>query len=372
VSTAPSAVAGDAPPLRARIGSPAAAQSRRGFASLSLMAVLSVSLVATFVIGVGRGAVPIDPGQVLAVVAHRLTGSSMGIALDEQADLVLWTIRIPRVVLSIGIGAALSVSGAALQGIFRNPLADPGLIGVSAGAAVGAVGSIVLGFTAFGIWSTPLAAFVGALTVTAVVFSSAFRSGRVEVVTLVLCGVGVNALAFAMVGLLTSVATDEELRNISFWQLGSVGGATWEIVTAVAPFLAVGLILLPRFARRLDLLALGEREAKHLGVDVVRTRLFVIILASLAAGSAVAVAGIISFVGLIVPHVIRLVNGPSHRTLLPASALGGAIVLTLADLVARTAVVPREIPLGVMTSLLGAPVFLVLLRKTRQQAGGFA
>ena len=339
---------------------------------MPLFAALIVAVGAAFVLGVGRGAVPIGPGEVMGILAKRLTGHDFGIAFDQRQDLVLWTIRLPRVILSLGIGAALGLSGAALQGVFRNPLADPALIGVSAGAAVGAVGSIVLGFTALGIWSTPIAAFVGAVITTGLVFRAAYKNGRVEVITLVLCGVGVNALAFSGVGLLTSIATDAQLRNVSFWQLGSVGGATWEFVAAVAPFIGVALVLLPTYARRLDLFVLGEREARHLGVKVERTRLEVIVLAAMSAGAAVAVAGILGFVGLVVPHVIRLLHGPSHRTLLPASALGGAAVLTIADLIARTAVVPREIPLGVMTSIIGAPVFLLLLRKTRQSQGGFA
>lgn len=348
---------------------PLARTVRRTF---PLFTALGFAVLASFVLGVGRGAVPISPSAVLGILGDRLLGLDFGFDFAEQQDLVLWTIRLPRVLLSLGIGAALGLSGAALQGIFRNPLADPTLIGVSAGAAVGAVGSIVLGFTALGIWSTPIAAFVGALMTTGTVFTLAYRNGRVEVLTLVLCGVGVNALAFAAVGLLTSIATDSQLRNVSFWQLGSVGGATWEFVAAAAPFIGLGLVLLPRFARQLDLFVLGEREARHLGVNVERTRLLVVVLASLAAGAGVAVAGVLSFVGLVVPHVVRLVHGPGHRVLLPASALGGAAVLTFADLVARTAAVPREIPLGVVTAIIGAPVFLVLLRRTQRRDGGFA
>lgn len=339
---------------------------------MPLFGALLAFVGAAFILGVGRGAVPIGPVEVFGILAKRLTGHDLGIAFDERKELVLWTIRLPRVILSLGIGAALGLSGAALQGVFRNPLADPALIGVSAGAAMGAVGSIVLGFTALGIWSTPTAAFIGAIITTGLVFRAAYKNGRVEVITLVLCGVGVNALAFSGVGLLTSIATDAQLRNVSFWQLGSVGGASWEFVGAVAPMIGIALVLLPTYAKRLDLFVLGEREARHLGVKVERTRLEVIVLAAMSSGAAVAVAGILGFVGLVVPHVIRLLHGPSHRTLLPASALGGAAVLTFADLIARTAVVPREIPLGVMTSIIGAPVFLFLLRRTRQSQGGFA
>ena len=189
---------------------------------------------------------------------------------------------------------------------------------------------------------------------------------------MVLCGVAVNAISGAGIGLLITMADDAQLRDIAFWQLGSVGGATWSMVAVCVPFVAVALVVLPAKARALDLLVLGEREARHLGINVEQTRLMVIGLAALATGASVAVAGILGFVGLIVPHLVRLVNGPAHRTLLPASALGGAVVLTTADLVARTIAVPREVPLGVMTALIGAPVFLWLIRWSRQHFGGFA
>ena len=326
----------------------------------------------SFVVGVGWGAVAIGPDEVLRVLAKRLFAWRIGGDVELQKDAVLWTIRLPRVLLSLSVGSALGVSGAALQGVFRNPLADPGLIGVSSGAALGAVAAIVGGFSAFGLWSVPFAAFLGSILATLLVFSMAHRNGRVEVVTLVLCGVAINALSGAGIGLLTSIANDRQLREVSFWQLGSVGGATWETIRAIVPFVLIALLILPRLARRLDLLVLGEREARHLGVNVERTRLTVIVLCGLACGAAVAVAGILSFVGLIVAHLIRLVNGPGHRVLLPASALGGAAMLTFADLIARTAVVPREIPLGVMTAMLGAPIFLFLIRRSQREYGGFA
>jgi iron complex transport system permease protein len=332
---------------------------------------LTVAVIAAAILGVGRGAIAISPAEIFAVFSHR-SGLGIGPAPDAQKDAVLWSIRLPRVVLSLLVGAALGVSGASLQGVFRNPLADPGLIGVSSGAALGAVSAIVSGFAPFGLWSLPIAAFVGALIVSVSVFAVANRNGRVEVVTLVLCGVAVNALAGAGIGLLTSIATDAELRDVSFWQLGSVGGATWPFVSACAPFVLAAIVVLPMKARHLDLLVLGEREARHLGVPVERTRLLVIGLAALATGASVAVAGILGFVGLVVPHLVRLVAGPGHRTLLPACALGGAAVLTVADLFARTVAVPREVPLGVMTALIGAPMFLWLIRRSRQHFGGFA
>jgi iron complex transport system permease protein len=344
---------------------------RVSFREPTLGVALIAAVVVAFLLGVGRGAVDIAPTSVVKILLHRLFGFDNA-SIDAQQDAVLWTIRLPRVLLSLLVGAALGVSGAALQGVFRNPLADPGLIGVSSGGAVGAVAAIVSGFAAFGRWSIPVAAFGGAIVTTVLVFRMASRDGRVEVVTLVLCGVAVNAIAGAAIGLLVSVADDTELRDVSFWQLGSVGGATWETVAVIAPFVVVALVAIPLKARQLDLFVLGEREARHLGVRVERTRLVTIVLAALSCGASVAVAGILGFVGLIVPHLIRLVNGPSHRVLLPASALGGAALLTFADLAARTVAVPREVPLGVMTALLGSPVFLLLIRRSRRAHGGFA
>jgi iron complex transport system permease protein len=314
---------------------------------------LSVGCAIAFVAGVGIGAVPLSPMQIVSILAERLLGlnvaSSLGTSYNLTQDAVLWEIRLPRVLLGIVVGATLGVSGAALQGVFRNPLADPALIGVSSGAALGAVSSIVLGFTLFGTWSLPIAAFVGGLLAAAFAFAS--------------CGAGI--------GLLSSVATDAELRDLTFWSLGSLGGATWPVLATCAPFAVATVFGLRPTAMRLDLLVIGEREARHLGVRVERTRITVIALAALGVGGAVAVAGVLSFVGLVVPHLVRLVVGPAHRTLLPASALGGALVLCIADLLARTAAVPREVPLGVMTALLGAPVFFVLIRQTRRDHGGF-
>jgi iron complex transport system permease protein len=284
---------------------------------------------------------------------------------------VLWSIRLPRVVLGVLVGGGLAVAGAALQGVFRNPLADPGLIGVSSGASLGAVAAIVLGIAAAGSYTLPVLAFLGGVVATLAVYGVARFDGRTEVVTLLLTGLAVNALCGAAVGYLLFVADDQQLRGVVFWSLGSLGGATWPLVLAALPFVALAVLVLPLLARPLNLLLLGEREARHLGVEVERVRLLVIVLAALATGAAVAVAGIVGFVGLIVPHLVRLAAGPDHRVLLPASGLLGAALLLLADLFARTVAAPAELPLGVVTSLLGAPFFLWLLRRTRREHGGW-
>jgi iron complex transport system permease protein len=229
----------------------------------------------------------------------------------------------------------------------------------------------VLGFAALGLWSLPVAAFATGLVTTLVVYALARFEGRTEVVTLLLTGLAINAMALAGVGMFAFVADDEQLRDIVFWSLGSLGGATWDTVLSAAAFIGVALVLLPLLARPLNLMVLGEREARHLGVDTERVRLAVIALAALATGAAVAVAGIIAFVGLIVPHLVRLAGGPDHRLVLPASALAGAGLLLLADLAARTVASPTEIPLGVLTGLIGGPFFLWLLHRTRRSHGGW-
>ena len=331
-----------------------------------LVALLAVAAL----LSVGLGALRIAPDQVVAIIAHH-AGIDLGVSYGLDQDAVLWSIRLPRVVLGILVGGGLAVAGAALQGVFRNPLADPGLIGVSSGASLGAVAAIVLGFAAAGSYTLPLVAFVGGVVATLVVYAVARFDGRTEVVTLLLTGLAVNALCNAAVGYLLFIADDQQLRGVVFWSLGSLGGATWPLVLAALPCIALAVLVLPLLARSLNLFLLGEREARHLGVEVERVRVLVIVLAALATGAAVAVAGIVGFVGLIVPHLVRLVAGPDHRVLLPASALLGAALLLFADLFARTVAAPAELPLGVVTALLGGPFFLWLLRRTRREHGGW-
>lgn len=343
---------------------------RRLARQTGMLAALSTLLVVSVLLGAGIGAVRIAPGQVAAVLAGKL-GLDLGIAVDPQTEAIVWAIRLPRVALAVLVGGGLALGGATLQAIFRNPLADPGLIGVASGASLGAVAAIVLGLSAFGGATLPLAAFAGGLAATLVVYAFARFEGRTEVVTLLLTGLAVNAIAGAGIGYLVFRATETEVRDAVFWTLGSLGGATWSTVLSALPFVAVGALLLPAFARDLNLLVLGEREAGHVGLETERVRLLLIVVAALTTGAAVAVAGTVGFVGLIVPHLVRLAAGPDNRIVLPASFLAGATLLVLADLAARTASAPAELPLGVVTSLLGGPFFLWLLHRTRRQHGGW-
>jgi iron complex transport system permease protein len=329
---------------------------------------LVAALIAAVIIAIGRGAVSLSPGEVLAALADPL-GLDLG-EVSQRKVAIVWTVRLPRVLLAMLVGAALATAGAALQGVVRNALADPALIGVSGGAAVGAVGAFVLGGTwlehaSIGPWLVPAAAFVGALTSARLALRLARVDGATSGVTILLAGVGLAALTGAAVGVFVFFADDAALRSITFWSLGSVGGATWMLVSVAAIPILLGVGLLSRLAGELDRLALGEREARHVGVDVDRLIGHVTLLAALAVGAAVATCGSIGFVGLVVPFLARSVLGPGHRALLPACALGGALLLVVADLFARTIVAPTEMPIGVLTALAGAPVLLALVRRGR-------
>lgn len=332
---------------------------------------LVVLLVVVCVIACAAGAYAVPPREVVATVARHL-GVASGRSADPVADSVLWEIRFPRVVLGVVVGASLAAAGAAMQGMVRNPLAEPGIVGVSAGAALGAATQIVVGVAWLGGLTLPLAAFVGGFATVVAVYMASHWGGRVEVVTLVLTGIAANAFIGALIGLLMFVSTDAQLRGITFWTLGSLAQASWTKVGLVLPFALVGLGAVLVLAPKLDLLALGEGPASHLGVDVRRLHLLLLVLVASLTASAVAVSGQILFVGLVVPHVVRMLIGPGHRLLVPTSALLGAVVLVAADLVARTIAAPAELPLGVLTALLGAPWFLWLLRRTRMTQGGWA
>ncbi|MES5825093.1 iron ABC transporter permease [Streptomyces sp. RG80] len=331
---------------------------------------LVVGLLALVPVAAGIGAYPIPLADVLSSVLHQV-GLGGG-ELDRVAESVLWNVRLPRIVLALLVGASLGCAGALMQGVFGNPLAEPGVIGISSGAAVGAVASIVFGLNFLGNWTVSAFAFVAGLATVLIVYVMSRSGGRTEVVTLILTGIAVNAFAGALIGLFLFFADTAAVNQVAFWQLGSLAQATWPKVLAVLPCAVLGLAVAPLYARRLDLLSLGERPARHLGVDVERLRVLLILVIALLTAAAVSVSGIIGFVGLVVPHLLRMVAGPGHRFLVPGSALTGALVLLAADLAARTIAAPAELPLGVLTALLGSPFFFWLLRRTRRKQGGWA
>ncbi|MFI1285296.1 FecCD family ABC transporter permease [Streptomyces sp. NPDC020858] len=345
-------------------------KQRRSRRAPLLTAALTATLLLLALLSAGVGAYDIPLGDVLASVQHHL--GLGGAPLDRVGESVLWNVRLPRVALALLVGASLGCAGALMQGVFGNPLAEPGVIGISAGAAVGAVAAIGLGLSFFGNWTITVCAFVAGLITVSAVYLLSRNGGKTEVVTLILTGIAVNAFAGALIGLFVFFADSGQVNQITFWQLGSLAQATWPKVLAVLPCALAGLLVAPFYARRLDLLALGERPARHLGIDVERLRLALILVVALLTAAAVAVAGVITFIGLLVPHLLRMANGPGHRFLVPGSALAGAVVLVGGDLAARTLAQPAELPLGVLTALIGSPFFFWLLRRTRRKQGGWA
>jgi iron complex transport system permease protein len=338
----------------------------------ALFAGLVLALVVMILVSAGRGQYDIPPSQVLGSVLHHL-GLHWGPTPTQPfGDATLWDVRFPRVGMGVLVGGALAAAGALMQGVFGNPLAEPGVVGVSSGAAFAAAVVIVFNVTLLGTWTTPVFAFAGGLVTTIVVYLLSRAGGRTEVVTLVLTGIAVNAVCGAGLAFMIFLADTSARDQIIFWQLGSLNGSRWIYTTVVAPFVLVGLIGAFVLSRRLDVLSLGDRTARHVGIDVERLRLGVIVLVALLTAAAVSFAGMIGFVGLVVPHLIRMTVGPGHRVLVPASALGGALLLTCADLVARTAVSSADLPIGMLTSLVGGPFFFWLLRRSRKSAGGWA
>ncbi|MZD06584.1 iron chelate uptake ABC transporter family permease subunit [Streptomyces sp. SID5785] len=358
------------PPRRTAPPGPAPGTRRPRSRTWLLTVFLTAALLLLALLSAGLGAYDLAPGDILASVQHR-TGLG-GHALDRVGESVLWNVRLPRVALALLVGASLGCAGALMQGVFGNPLAEPGVIGVSSGAAVGAVACIALGLNFLGTWTITVFAFAAGLATVLVVYVMSRAGGRTEVITLILTGIAVNAFAGALIGLFLTYADAAAVNQITFWQLGSLAQATWPKVLAVLPCAAAGLLLAPFFSRRLDLLALGERPARHLGVDVEKLRVTLILVIALLTAAAVAVSGVIGFVGLVVPHLLRMLAGPGHRFLVPGSALGGAVVLVGADLAARTLAAPAELPIGVLTALTGSPFFFWLLRRTRRKQGGWA
>ncbi|UXM94464.1 iron ABC transporter permease [Bartonella sp. HY329] len=295
---------------------------------------------------------------------------------DNQADRairILLKVRMPRVVLGVMVGAALAVSGTILQGLFKNPLADPGLIGVSSGAGLGAVVTIVLGGSSliglqmfFGDTLLPLAAFCGGLITTMIIYRLATQNGRTSIAVMLLAGIALAAITSAVTGLITYQANDQQLRDIVFWTLGSLNKANWSKTIIASVIIAITLIIVPFLSRGLNALALGEPIAYHLGIPVQRIKNISIICVSAAVGASVAVCGGIGFVGIIVPHLLRLIIGPNHKYLLPCSALLGAIVLLIADTISRTILPQSEVPIGIITALIGGPFFIWILMNQRR------
>lgn len=330
---------------------------------------LGLAIGSMALVSLSTGSVETPLSAVLEVLWSQLTLANG--AMENRIGVIVWEIRLPRLLGALLTGAALAGAGACLQGLLRNSLADPGLIGVSGGGAVGAVLAIN-GLSLLGLgwgWGIPLLAMVGASLTTFMVYRVANVGGRTHVSTLLLAGLAINAMSGAVVGLMLYLSDGEALRRFTFWTLGSLHRLTWGDLAIMGPLTVLPLMLITRYSRALNAFTLGEAEAFHLGFATQRTKRGLILLCASMVGASVAFCGLIGFVGLVVPHLARLIWGPDFRRLLPASALLGSLLLLIADLLARTANAPSEIPVGILTALVGAPFFLGLIQQRKRQLG---
>jgi len=343
-------------------------RERRGVITLfGSGAFLCISLM----LALGIGAVPIPPETVGLLILDAV-GLDVEWPTQGRDALVFWSIRLPRVIAGCLIGASLAVAGTVMQGIFRNPLADPGLIGVSSGAALAAVSVIVVGGNWLGMlpndarpFALPVAALFGGLAATTIVYRLGTVGGQTMAATTLLAGVAVSAVAQAGIGFLIFLSDEQQLRDLSFWTLGSIAGVSWPLLLPAGGLMLMAIIVLPRLAGALNAMLLGERESFHLGHNPERVKRLAIGLSAVAVGGAVSISGVIGFVGLVVPHIVRLFVGPDHRWVLPGSMLLGAGLFLMGDLLARMIVLPAELPIGVVTALVGGPFFIWLLTRRR-------
>ncbi len=332
---------------------------------------LSILLALVFLFSLTIGAVHISVTQGLSILLD-----SIGLSFEEVTTVqekVFLNIRLPRLVQTVIIGGALGLCGAVLQGLFRNPLVEPGLVGVSSGAALAAVLFIVFGvrFTSqiphyLQNFLLPICAFVGGLLATMAVYKLSQSVGRTHIALLILAGVAIIMLTQAFIGLSVFYADENQARAYTFWTLGDLGGATWEKLFITVPLVIIPCVVLLRFTRPLNAMAAGEAEAFHMGVNVERMKVSIIVCCALAVGTVVSLSGTIGFVGLVIPHMIRMSFGADHRLILPASVLGGAILLIVSDIFARTIVKPAELPIGIVTAMIGAPFLIYLLRTAKR------
>ena len=335
---------------------------------------LFLALIISAALSMSLGAAPVDPGAVALALLSRLPWlGGLDPQLSSAHEIIVFELRLPRLTLALLVGSSLAVAGVVMQAFFQNPMAAPSIIGISSGASLGATVAVVTGLSigVAGLGAVPLAAFVGALGATALVYVLSRRGGRTPVGVLLLTGIAMGALFSSLAALVLVMGQDparRDLDQVVYWMLGSVAGRSWAHVSLVVPYVAIAGGLTYLFGRDLNLLTLGDETAHYLGLNVEQVRLTLLALSSLLTAAAVAVSGIIAFVGLVVPHLMRIIVGPDHRVLLPASAIAGGILLVLADVMARMLAAPTEIPVGIITSLIGAPFFLYLLHRRREYA----
>lgn len=331
--------------------------ARRHTTRIALFVVLAVLLAVASLWSIVSGQYQVPLGDLPRILASGPGGAS------TMAEQVVWQIRMPRIVLCILVGAALGISGALMQAVFSNPLAEPSIIGVTSGAGVGAAFVIVFNLTFFGSSTVAFGAFVTAVITTVLVYQLSRIRGRVQVINLILTGIAINAVAGALISFFIYLAPTSSREEIIFWQMGSFNGSQWAHVSVVLVIFIIGAVVAARLGGQLDILALGESAAGHVGLNVSRLRIITIGAATLLTAGAVAYAGLIGFVGLIIPHLLRTVTGPANKVLIPASALGGAVLISIGDIAARTIIPFADLPIGIFTALVGGPVFFILLRR---------
>lgn len=345
-----------------------------GWGRVGILLALSLGLLAVIVVATALGTVAIPFGQVAAMMADRVvsglrgSGTAWGAGRSVQAEAIIFQIRMPRVLTAAIVGSALAVAGAVFQGLLRNPMADPYLIGTSGGAALGATVALILPLQVmwFGFSLVPMLAFAGAMGAVLVVYRVARVGPRTPVTNLLLAGFALSSMMSAVMSFLMLAGT-RSLHRVVLWTMGGVAASGWSQIQVVMPLVLVGMVCAYLLANDLNAFLLGEEQAAHLGVDVERRKLALLMVGSLLTAAAVSVSGLVGFIGLVVPHMTRLLFGPNHRLLLPSSALMGSIFLILADLLARVLMSPAEIPVGIITALIGAPFFIYLLRRSRRE-----
>lgn len=335
---------------------------------LFILMVAGLGITVLFSLAVGQVAVPFD-GLLQSLAAKLHIPGFSGWALTPEQLAVVWQIRLPRILVGILVGAALGISGAVMQGVLGNPLADPGIIGVSSGASFGVVVAIALGLTGQGMFFMPAFALLGALLAVAATIGMAMQNGKLPVMVLLLTGVAVSMLMGALTSGVLTLLNEYRLREFLFWLVGGLDYRRWEHVYLAGIPVLSGIAVLCFLARHINILTLGEQEARSVGVPVAALRLLLLFVTAITTAAAVCVSGTIGFVGLVVPHIMRILLGPEHRMLLPASALAGSIFLLLCDTLGRMLLPPAEIRVGIMTAILGAPYFLYLLHKVKKQGG---
>jgi len=341
---------------------------RRGWSRVGILLALGLGLLGGVILATSLGTVAIPFDQVARMMVHRLVGFGSATSQSPQAEAIIFQIRLPRVVTAVIVGSALAAAGTVFQGLLRNPMADPYIIGTSGGAALGATLALILPWQViwFGFTLVPILAFVGAMGAVLIVYRVARVGPRTPITTLLLAGFALSSMMAAVMSFLMLAGT-RTLHQVVLWTMGGVAASGWSQIQVVTPLVLMGMVLALLLAHDLNAFLLGEEQAAHLGVDVERRKLALLMVGSLLTTAAVSVSGLVGFIGLVVPHVARLLFGPDHRFLLPASALVGAIFLVLADLVARVLMSPADIPVGIITALIGAPFFIYLLRRSKRE-----